>query len=434
MKLPEKKAIPYFIYGIVSVVICYVLVSLFKLLPGAVMSVIDIFLSYLAPFIYGFGIAFIFTPIINKLEHKVLPKIKTKKPHRKLWRVLALLITYLSALIIIGILFVIVTPELISSIETLIANISGYVTTISTYLQDIFHSDNDIVNGFLEILPELQNQITKFLTDTVMNFKNLQSVFELGKGLITGIINIFVGIVISIYILMDKDILKARFKKFIYAVLPPSVTKKIIYWFSFSAVSFSNYISGSLLSSLMVGIICFIFMTIFGWPFPLLISVVIAITNLIPFFGPIIGAIPSAIIIFVNDPLASLFFIIFILALQQVEGNIIGPHIIGDSVGLSPIWIIFSILLFGGLFGVAGMILGIPVFTVIYAICRTLLNRSLEKKGLPTDATEYMTANARKYNLENAERLASKRRFTDFIKEMFNDKAKHDDNDSNDKQ
>ncbi|MBQ2945854.1 MAG: AI-2E family transporter [Clostridia bacterium] len=433
MKLPEKRVLPYFLYGIASVVICYVLVSLVDMLPGAVLSVINIFIKYLSPFIYGFGIAFIFNPIMNKLEYKLFPKIKTKKPHPKLYRILSLVLTYLAAIVLIAILFVIVTPELIKSIENLIANLSVYAETVSDFLFSVFSSENEIVNQFLELLPQIQIEITKFLTDTVVNFKNIQSIFELGKGLVSGVINIFVGIVISIYILTDKDILKARFKKFIYAVLPPSFTKKLIYWLSFSGQSFSNYISGSLISSTMVGLICFIVMTILDWPFALLISVIIAVTNLIPFFGPLIGAIPSAIILFVNDPLTAFFFIIFILVLQQIEGNIIAPHIIGDSVGLSPIWIVFSILLFGGLFGIPGMILGIPVFTVIYAIIRSLINKWLEKKGLPTETTEYMTANAKKYNLENAERLASKRKISDILKEMFSEKHKPDDDDKSNK-
>ena len=153
--------------------------------------------------------------------------------------------------------------------------------------------------------------------------------------------------------------------------------------------TFGGFISGKLLDSLIIGILCFAGTSIMGTPYPVLISVIIGVTNIVPFFGPYLGAIPSAVLILMIDPMQCLYFLIFILILQQFDGNILGPKILGDSTGLSSFWVIFSITLFGGIMGVPGMVIGVPTFAVIYALCRRRINRNLKKKNLPTETDEY---------------------------------------------
>ncbi len=397
MKLPNKNIIPYYVYGIASVCIClFIALAVFNFaeLWNICLKILDI----LSPFIIGFSIAFIFNPVMNILEHRVFGRIKTKKPKNRLWRILSLIITYILAIFISILTLAIIIPEVAASIGTLVENLGSYAQTVTEWVNSVLDRENEFTQFILEFLPQIQEAVNKFLTDTLTNIKNLQSLFEFGKGLASGVINFIMGIFISTYILLDKDRFKARFKKLIYALFKPKTTTSLIYWFSYSANSMTKYISGKLLDSLVVGLICFIFMTIFGWPFPILISVIIGITNIIPFFGPFIGTIPSAIIIFIHDPMEAFWFVIFIIALQQVEGNIIGPFIVGDSVGLSSFWTVFAILVFGGIFGIPGMILGIPFFAVFYAIFKTVINARLEKNGLPTDTSEYLTANAKRYN------------------------------------
>ncbi len=422
MKLPNKHVIPYFIYGIAAVTICLLIALLLFNLPAA-WNAVKYIIGILSPFIYGFAIAFIFNPVMNLLEYRLFGLIKTKKPHKKLWRVISLIITYIFALAVVSLILLFVTPEIIKSISSLISNLENYVNNLSDWIKSIFDNPNEYVQKFIDALPDVRKSIDKFLTETLTNITNLQSVFEFGKGLTSGILNFILGLIISIYILLDKDRFKARFKKLIYAVFHPDTTKKMNYWFSYTSQTFTKYISGKLFESLIIGLICFIFMTIFNWPYAVLISVVVAITNLIPFFGPFIGAIPSALILFVNNPWTALWFIIFIIALQQLDGNVIGPFILGDSVGLSAFWIIFSIVFFGGIFGIPGMFLGIPVFAVIYAIIKTLVDKHLEKNGLPTETSEYMTVNAVRYNKEYNGKQTKKKKIGNRLKEMLEMKS-----------
>jgi len=152
---------------------------------------------------------------------------------------------------------------------------------------------------------------------------------------------------------------------------------------------FTGFISGKILDSLIIGVLCFIGMSIFNLPMAMLVSVIVGVTNVIPYFGPFIGAIPGALIVFLVDPIKAFWFMLFILALQQFDGNILGPYILGDSIGLPAFWVIFAILVFGSIFGVLGMFIGVPTFAVIYSIIKMWIESRLEKKGMPLSLHEY---------------------------------------------
>ena len=201
--------------------------------------------------------------------------------------------------------------------------------------------------------------------------------------------NFIIGIVISIYVLLGKETFIAQAKKLVYAVFPADRGNVIVATVRKANDIFGGFIIGKILDSVIIGILCFIGLSILQMPYTLLVSVIVGVTNVIPFFGPYIGAIPSAILIMLANPIQGLYFIIFILVLQQVDGNIIGPKILGDSTGLNSFWVVFAILVGGGLFGVAGMIFGVPLFATIYYITRKLTAWVLRKKGLPEETAAY---------------------------------------------
>ncbi len=221
-------------------------------------------------------------------------------------------------------------------------------------------------------------------------FNDLIASFTLGVIEVFGaFFNFLVGIVVSVYLLNSKDLFCAQFKKILYAFVPAKSANEFISTVRRAHKIFGGFVTGKLLDSLIIGMLCFIVMTIFNWPYAMLISVIIAVTNIIPFFGPFIGGIPSALLILMVEPITSLYFGIFVLILQQFDGNILGPKILGDSTGLSSFWVIFSLLVFGGFFGFVGMAIGVPTFAVFYTLITDKIYNSLEKKKLPTDTQKF---------------------------------------------
>ena len=205
-----------------------------------------------------------------------------------------------------------------------------------------------------------------------------------------GLWNVVLGIIISIYILIDKEKFCALAKKISYAILPQRAADKTIEITHRSSDTFGKFLSGKILDSLIIGILTFVVLTIFKMPYTLLVSVIVGITNIIPFFGPFIGAIPSVIIILFVSPVKALWFLLIILVIQQIDGNIIGPKILGDSIGISAFWILFSILVAGKFLGLVGMVIGVPLFAVIYSIIKEVVESQLDKKGMKTKTEDYM--------------------------------------------
>ena len=226
----------------------------------------------------------------------------------------------------------------------------------------------------------------------------LPNINELVKTLSSSVISIFkalwnfvIGFIISIYVMGSKERFAGQAKKIVYALFDRKTGNEVISNFRFIHGTFIGFIGGKIVDSIIIGIFCFVCTSIIGTPYAILVSVIVGVTNVIPFFGPWIGGIPSALLVLMVDPLQALYFIILILFIQQFDGNILGPKILGDSTGLSGFWVIFSITIFGGLFGVLGMVVGVPIFAVFYAGVKAVVNRMLSKKDLPTDLQPYMT-------------------------------------------
>lgn len=220
----------------------------------------------------------------------------------------------------------------------------------------------------------------------------LDNIFIISSGIVNFLYNGLVAIITAFYILMDKDRLSARFKKVGYSLMKRSTIEELILWTRRANRIFSGFITGKIIDSAIIGIICYVGMLIFKMQYALLISCVIGVTNIIPFFGPFIGWIPCTLILLIVDPMSALWFSIFILVLQQLDGNVIGPHILGDYVGVSALSIMVAIVIGGGLFGFTGMLVSVPVYALGHAFIKTLLTLRLEKKGLPTDTDDYLDA------------------------------------------
>ena len=224
-----------------------------------------------------------------------------------------------------------------------------------------------------------------------------------------------IGIIISIYVLMSKEVFIGQSKKVVYALFTGKKANAVIHTVHKSNEIFGGFISGKILDSLIIGILCFICLYFMKMPYSVLVSVIVGVTNVIPFFGPYLGAVPSTILIMLANPIQGLYFVIFILVLQQIDGNIIGPKILGDSTGLSSFWVVFAILLGGGIFGIPGMIIGVPLFAVIFYILRRGLNYVIQKKQLPLDSENYIWAE--RLDIENNE-------LVDYQKETYVSKLK----------
>ncbi|MDU4889631.1 MAG: AI-2E family transporter [Clostridium sp.] len=345
-------------------------------------------LRILMPFVYGFAIAYILDIPMKVFERTILKPLD-KKGNLKLKRTLAITITYILAGIIIAIVIAILIPELARSIGTLIENIPDYAHSLELYFTEIVTKLNLDANMVNEIIEDF-NSISGYITS--IGGAILGGLLQFSAGITQSVLNVFIATIISIYMLASKERFFAQVKKLLFAVLPQKPVNYLIELSDHSNKTFKGFLSGKLLDSLIIAIICFVCMNIFNMPYTLLVSFIIGMTNIVPVFGPFIGAIPSVIIIFIASPIKALWFILFVFLLQQFDGNILGPKILGNSTGLSAFWVMFAILLGNGLFGFIGMIIGVPAFAVIYSIVRGAVEINLEKKGMPTETKDYASS------------------------------------------
>ena len=358
-----------------------------------ILGFIGTLITILMPFIYGLAIAYLMNPVVKFFENKVFTKLikklsKKKKDKKRLARVLSLCT---STVIFFGLLITSVSfliPEILKSIEMLVLNINTYLTNSKELLIDLFGGSNaikDFINDNYGKFSEFMNtSFNQGIFDNMMETLG-NSIF----GTLKFLYNLIIGYIIAIYILVDKEKFKAQSKKLLYTLFDYDRINIILENTRYTDKVFGGFFAGKLLDSLIIGIICFICMIIMGMPYSLIVSVIVGVTNIIPYFGPFIGAIPSAFLIFLVDPGKCLMFIVFIFVLQQIDGNIIGPKILGSKTGLSSFWVLFSLLIFGGLFGMVGMLLGVPLFSILYSFINGVLKRRLKEKNLPEDSKDY---------------------------------------------
>ena len=352
--------------------------------------------AILQPIIIGIVIAYLINPIMVFFEKHLMrwiePKMKKKAKAKKLCRGIATLGALAVFILIIVVLLVMLVPQLVESIQ-------GVATTLPSEVQHLIDKTNKYLSSDSEVANFVEDTLiyaTNYIKDWAMNDLLPKSNTYL-TSITTGLINVFkvllniiVGLIVSVYLLFSKETFIGQFKKLNYALFKPKKANIVIQTARKSNEIFGGFISGKILDSMIIGIICYIVLLIMKMPYPVLVSVIVGVTNIIPFFGPFIGAVPSFIIIVLANPIQGLYFLIFVVILQQVDGNIIGPNILGDSTGLSPFWVIFAIMVGGGLFGFAGMLLGVPTFAVIYYIMQEILRYFLWKRDLPQDSSQYI--------------------------------------------
>lgn len=316
-------------------------------------------ITVMMPFIYGITLAYVINWPYDFLMNKInIPKVKLKK-------IVSLILSYTLAAGAVTFLFYIIVPQVSASIRTLINMSTSYYPQFEQWIEGLPNS-----NSIQQILEKFSSKFDLYWESA------FTSVFAFTKDFAISLYNWIIGFIISIYLLSSKEKLIHLIKRISSAYLPKSLNQGLLEVSSLLHNVFGNFIKGKILDSFIIGVLCFAGMTIFRMPFAVLISVIVGFTNVIPFFGPFFGAIPSIIIIYVADPQKAFWFALFILFLQQLDGNVIGPKILGESVGLPGIFIIFSVLLGGGIFGVPGMILGVPIFAVIYVF----VGRFVKKK------------------------------------------------------
>ncbi|GFN35076.1 AI-2E family transporter [Tepidimicrobium xylanilyticum] len=374
-------AVYAFIVVVLSIIFYLIVseVSLFKIQ-------VNKYLSIFQPIIIGFVMAYIFNFILEFFETVLLSKIFTAEKHRKIKRIVGIVLTYLVVALLFYLFLKFVLPQLISSIMGLVNDIPGYFTAITNKIGEItndFYIGEEYYDIILAKWNEFVEYILRFATDLVPKLGYLT------KAIISSIWNIALGIIISIYLLLDKERFKALSKKMILSIFSEKNANRIMVLVNRIDHIFGRFLSGKILDSLIIGVLTFIVLKIVKMPYVILVSFIVGITNIIPFFGPFIGAIPSFFIIFFVSPVKGFWFLLIILIIQQIDGNIIGPKILGDSLGISAFWILFSLLVAGKILGFVGMIIGVPLFVFIYSIIKDIVEYRLEKKELPRDTKEY---------------------------------------------
>lgn len=351
------------------------------------------------PILDGLILAYLMTPIVNGIERKIIYPLCCKlniqtdsSRKRKIIRGISIVLTLLFVGIVLYEFFAMVIPQIVLSIQSIILQFPIYVTQLSNWVEKLLADNPEAEKMVLDLFTKYSVEIEKWLNNTLLpQMNSILKVVSLSLlGILKALWNLIIGLIISIYLMSSKETFAGQGKKILYAFFETKTANIIIHDLRFTHRAFSGFISGKILDSAIIGILCFFGTTLIGTPYPVLISVIIGVTNVIPFFGPYFGAIPSAILILMIDPLQCLYFILFILVLQQFDGNVLGPKILGDSTGLSSFWVIFAITIFGGLYGVFGMIIGVPVFAVLFAGIKTFINRMLKKRKLPIETQKYM--------------------------------------------
>lgn len=401
----EKKTFRDYLYlgiTLVSVIAICILIGFgFQHWEG-VADFLSKLVAVTSPFIYGAVLAYLVSPAYNRVQDGVCRLFgnRAKKTGgravRTFSKMIATVVSLALVIVIVGSVVALILPQLIESIRKIYESLPQY-----------WYNINDLIEQKLMNNPDLEQSVMTQLSNTYERFRiwgedylrglDMSKITDLISQFSTGIIGILVeiknwliGLIVMVYLLNLKETLSAQAKKVIYSIFSTGTANAIIEEFRYIDRVFGGFIVGKILDSVIIGILCFLLMTIFSMPYPMLLSAIIGVTNVIPFFGPFIGAIPTAILVLLVSPIKCLWFLGLILLLQQFDGNILGPKILGDSTGLPSFWVMFAIIFFGGFFGFVGMIVGVPLFAVIANLIKRVVHHWLKNKGLPVETSKYI--------------------------------------------
>jgi predicted PurR-regulated permease PerM len=344
------------------------------------------FLGALQPIIIGAVMAYLFNFILEMIEKYILDPVITKGKIPRLRRTIGMILTYAVIGTLIYLFAIIIIPQLIASVARLVTLVTDNFDSISLWVTDQIqrlHIREDYLQYIVDWWNGVLDNALGFVTGLIPVIGSIVGV------ILASIWNIAIGLVVSVYLLFDKDRFRALGRKVVYSIFHGPRANRTLELARRADTIFGRFLSGKILDSFIIGILTYIILLIFKMPFPILVSFIIGVTNIIPFFGPFIGAVPGVFIIAIVSPIQALWFIVIVILLQQFDGNILGPKILGDSLGISAFWILFSLLIAGKLLGFVGLIIGVPLFVFIYSIIKDNVERRLAKKGLPIETREY---------------------------------------------
>lgn len=398
--MDKKRNTKYFRWGatllgvvLASIVFCVILLNL-----KGFFGIISDLIAILSPVILGVIFAYLLNPMVNAID-RALPKLLLKKMKKestakKISRAVGIVVSLSVGLFLVYGLFYLVLPQLYETIMGIVNKLPEYFSTVEKWVLSFFEDNPEMSANARTMLDNAYLKLEDWLSEDGFLLDNLQKIMN-GvttslMSVIKAVANAVIGIVASVYILWSKETFLGQIKKILVALCRPEKADRILYIGRETHRIFGGYVSGVIIEAIIMGIMTYVGMLIFRLPFPLLVATVVGVTNIIPFFGPFIGGIPSAILILLVDPVKCFYFIIFIVVLQQIEGNIIAPRVLGDSIGISGFWVLVSITVAGSLFGFGGMLIGVPVFAVLYTLVKEWLADTLHKKRRPSETSAYI--------------------------------------------
>lgn len=363
---------------------------LFKM--PVIISVLKGITEILKPFLYGVVFAYLLAPLCNKIEEKlfqIFPKAKTKA--RRFICFIAIVISLCVAIAVIWLIIMMIIPQVWDSVMKIIQMVPQKLIVVNNWIEHMLENQPELQAYFEEFSSQAESNIDSLLNvDTIQKVQSIINSLSVQLFGVLGVVkNIFLGLLISAYLLGSRKLFGAQAGLILHGVFSDKWAKIIDEEIRYTDKMFNGFLVGKIIDSAIIGLLCFAGTSIMGFEAPAFISVIIGITNIIPFFGPFIGAIPCGLLLLLENPMHCLYFIIFIFVLQQLDGNVIGPKILGNTTGVSSFWVLFAILLFGGMWGVVGMVIGVPLFAVIYDIIRKLVYRGLRKHKRESMITDY---------------------------------------------
>ena len=392
----NKKYATIAFYAVSAVLIATlgILILINLITNGFLFNFLQKLLSLISPLIYAFVIAYLLNPLMKFIEQYCFAFVEMKKKRRKLRRALSVTVTFVVVLLCITLFIVLIIPQISSSYDELTRKFSSYIESAQVWA-DNFVQNIPILGSFSNLDDFLEKtNFSQYLKDLISDsgdlFRKIAGhVVSYTGTFVVEIKNALFGLILSVYFLFSKELIIAQMKKVMTALTTPSRVNSAIKNLRYINSTFGGFLTGKILEAIIIGLLTFIALGIFNVPFYPIVSLIVGVTDIIPIFGPFIGAIPSAFIIFLADPIKALWFIVIIIVIQQLDANIIGPKILGESTGLSSMWVIISLAIAGGLFGVAGMVLGVPLFAVLYVWTKKFIENRLEKKSLPVSTVSY---------------------------------------------
>lgn len=363
---------------------------LFKM--PVIISILKGITEILKPFLYGVVFAYLLAPLCNKIEEKlfqIFPKAKTKA--RRFICFIAIVISLCVAIAFIWLIIMMIIPQVWDSVMKIIQMVPQKLIVVNNWIEHMLENQPELQAYFEEFSSQAESNIDSLLNvDTIQKVQSIINSLSVQLFGVLGVVkNIFLGLLISAYLLGSRKLFGAQAGLILHGVFSDKWAKIIEEEIRYTDKMFNGFLVGKIIDSAIIGLLCFAGTSIMGFEAPAFISVIIGITNIIPFFGPFIGAIPCGLLLLLENPMHCLYFIIFIFVLQQLDGNVIGPKILGNTTGVSSFWVLFAILLFGGMWGVVGMVIGVPLFAVIYDIIRKLVYRGLRKHKRESMITDY---------------------------------------------